>query len=1216
MHSKVTYHQQVSYCGKPRCRKCREGKGHGPYWYAYKTEGGRTTRTYIGKELPPAARAEMEGVPSSPTIQSSEFEHTAIRIYVLGQFRLERRSRADWLTVTDSAWQHQRVRALLGCLVSSTGRKLGREQIMYALWPDADTETAASRLDRAVYSLRQLFEPGRSRLAASLLSTEREVLVLAEQEQLWIDADAFERLLTRAHASDDPGEKERLLEEAAMLYGGPFLPEERKIEWTLARRESLQRSWIGLLLELSDLRIDRQAAKDAIEPLDRLLAIDPTNEAAVQRLMLLMAQLGRRGEALRAYKRLAMVLKEEYRIAPLPETRALYDAVRSGSPGNVNKAMALAQAASVGGERRIEPQAMHVPVALQIGRSNQTPLVGREEELELLRALLEETEQIAHFKLLGHKKSTSLLFDTQHRPQSMLLMGDVGIGKTRLAEEISREAKQKGWTVAWSRVYAQEGSIAYRLWTEILRKAMAQGTRHLQEISKHPQVFQPLSVLLPELHDYFPQNSYSHEFSPEREQLLLWEAALKLLVLVSEGAPLLIALDDLQWADSSSCELLAYLARRVHGHPIVIVGTCRDNEIAPEHVLRGLLTDLQREHAVETISLAPLTDEQIATLISHILPTVKVPTIRERAAGNPFFAEELARTVDAQAQLNGHNGSSSELAQNLPDTITAVLDLRLERLSAACRRLLSKAAVLGGPFRFQIINEMEAMTPGSDEDLVLELLEEALHSGMLTEEGTGSRVTYHFWHPLLINHLYEGLSAARRASLHRRAADILRRFCQGHEEEEASAAITTHLVRGGGDEQLIIRYAEMAGNHSYSLSSYTEAEKYYRIALEYLEANISARADVEVQLRRADLLEVLGDCTRIQGKYEVARKFFEESLNAHRKRAQKNGRDLVQEAQLQAMLLCEIGRAWYDTNNHAKALECYLQSEQMLLEAGVEKGPVWATIRLRQSYVYWREGNYDEAHNKVQQSLELFQQSLDAQKIPIEKNTRLTRIRRTLLGDSVDLGRMNVLLGAIEVCYGHGREALKYYTAALALFEQHECLREIAITCCDLGDIYLRQAEYSRAQAALRRSLNLAERIGDIPLMSFVYGNIGMLDIRLGNLEDAELGFRNSITTAERIDNSASASLWYACLAIVLREQGKLSDTIKPFCKALTIGRARHLDPYVGFALIALGNLRIAQALEVNHDKREHGNKEMAHMLTRARSALRRALALGESTLR
>lgn len=125
MNSKITYHQQISYCGKPRCRKCREGIGHGPYWYAYQTVNGRTTRTYIGRHLPPGVQATLETAPEiivEPSLSAdlpAELDSVSIRISTLGQFRLERRSGRDaaWQTVTDSAWQQPRVRLLLAYLI-------------------------------------------------------------------------------------------------------------------------------------------------------------------------------------------------------------------------------------------------------------------------------------------------------------------------------------------------------------------------------------------------------------------------------------------------------------------------------------------------------------------------------------------------------------------------------------------------------------------------------------------------------------------------------------------------------------------------------------------------------------------------------------------------------------------------------------------------------------------------------------------------------------------------------------------------------------------------------------------------------------------------------------------------------------------------------------------------------------------------------------------
>src|SRR5205807_8124846 len=122
-----------------------------------------------------------------------------------------------------------------------------------------------------------------------------------------------------------------------------------------------------------------------------------------------------------------------------------------------------------------------------------------------------------------------------------------------------------------------------------------------------------------------------------------------------------------------------------------------------------------------------------------------------------------------------------------------------------CQRLLTKAAVLGGAFEFQSILAMEMNGPHADEDAILDLLEEALQAGMLTEEGSGTRITYHFWHPILVSHLYDGLSAGRRASLHRKAVEVLRQVYAGREEEGA-ATIVYHLVNGGCDSNQIGYY--------------------------------------------------------------------------------------------------------------------------------------------------------------------------------------------------------------------------------------------------------------------------------------------------------------------------------------------------------------------------------------------------------------------------
>src|SRR5579875_3372083 len=172
---------------------------------------------------------------------------------------------------------------------------------------------------------------------------------------------------------------------------------------------------------------------------------------------------------------------------------------------------------------------LHEPDSLQIGRTHQSPLIGRERELDTLRGLLYQLERYAGIHAGNqHTALPGIPLDTQRASQCVILMGEAGIGKTRLAEEVSREAQRRGWTVLWSRIYAQERGIPYRLWTEVLRKALGQGV--WQEEETTPVVPSGLSV--------------------EQKESRLWDAVYQLLTSASETTPLIVALDDIQWADA------------------------------------------------------------------------------------------------------------------------------------------------------------------------------------------------------------------------------------------------------------------------------------------------------------------------------------------------------------------------------------------------------------------------------------------------------------------------------------------------------------------------------------------------------------------------------------------------------------------------------------------------------------------------------------------
>jgi DNA-binding SARP family transcriptional activator len=823
MDNKVTYRQQFTRCGKQRCRKCREGTGHGPYWYAYWSEKGRTVSKYIGTHLPEHLTTSPNPTPSlkQPHMSASTYSQGTqiVRIYLLGQFRIEHYMHDTWQAADSRTWHRRRARALLGCLLSSAGRRLGREQVMEMLWPDLDIGLAANRLNGAVHELRQILEPDISRPSSSrLLRLEHAILTLADNTLIWVDAEAFEQLLKEAEISTDTQRTEQLLEGASALYQGNYLLEELYSEWATPRRDALQRAWVDLQLRLTQSKVEQGAYVSAIEILDRLRTVDPTNETALQRLMILLTHQNRRGEALQAYRQYTSTLQRDYEGEPLPETTELYETLRKG--GHIPSLFFTKRGSSpsipssnapnsptpdpqpVEQEERDGPPSYTRP-AFQLGRQNQSPLIGRDQEQQMMQKLLLTIEQQTGQETAS--KADPLLTKTSSRPQQthfLLLRGEAGIGKTRLAEELSLEAYSRCWTVAWSRSYEQEGGTPYHLWTELLRTLLhsdqststfselvpTSTTSTLMETEQGPVVVglapppplqARLCALLSDLAVHVLSTRPFPDVSHEQERLHLWEEALGLLATLSKFHPLLLVFDDLHWADDSSIELLTYLTHHLQGQRVLLIGTCRDGELSPQHKLRALTAELQREQAITMISVHPLTPSQIGRLVSH-LPEHIISSIQTQSAGNPFFAEELARFVsttfnepvvpctDPLAPILSSINPKKNTGRELPDAITALLERRLHRLSNGCRTLLGKAAILGGSFE---LKHLLPMVPEHNEDAILDFLEEALQAGLLTEEGMGAHVIYHFWHPLIISYLYSHISAARRAQLHRLLSD-------------------------------------------------------------------------------------------------------------------------------------------------------------------------------------------------------------------------------------------------------------------------------------------------------------------------------------------------------------------------------------------------------------------------------------------------------------
>ncbi len=320
-----------------------------------------------------------------------------LRVRLLGGFRVER----DGQPVPDGAWQRRPARTLVKLLATCPGHRLHREQVENLLWPDAEPGTAAAPLRKALHYARHALEPDLApRQASATLRLADDMLSL---EAVDVDADGFESAATAALAAGSLD----ALRDAADRYDGELLPEDRYADWAAARRETLARLHCDLLLAMATIHERRGERQPAAELLRRLLRDDPAREDIHRRLMTLAATSGNRHDALLQYQQCRATLRDELETEPAPETERLYHDILSGNVATVPSA--------------------RTPLPAVARRQVERPLAGRRVVLARLTAALDRAE---------HGEGAAIL-----------VLGELGIGKSRLLAEIALTAHRRDMVV-------------------------------------------------------------------------------------------------------------------------------------------------------------------------------------------------------------------------------------------------------------------------------------------------------------------------------------------------------------------------------------------------------------------------------------------------------------------------------------------------------------------------------------------------------------------------------------------------------------------------------------------------------------------------------------------------------------------------------------------------------------------------------------------------
>jgi DNA-binding SARP family transcriptional activator len=709
-----------------------------------------------------------------------------LRVRVLGELEIEGSGSPIELT---GSW---RARSLLAWLAMNPGSH-PRSDLAARFWPDVLDASARASLRNGLWALRRALGPD----AAEALVATRERVGLRGPPSVWVDMIAFGECLASGR-----------LDEAVELCDGELLAGLDE-EWVHEHRDAHRARVSELLERLAARDASAGDAAGAIAWTRKRAALDPLAEDAQRALIVRLTAAGDRAGALAVYARLRERLRRELGISTSAQTRELVLKLREGA--------ATSEPAD-GVERAVTPPERGAggpgwtpgapfPLPARLRRPGPAAFVGRVRELSTLRRLWSRARAGGGARVA-------------------LVVGEAGIGKSRLVRELALEAHRQGAIVLHGSA-AEDLLVPHQHFVEALAHylSVAAPDEWQRRVAPRADDLEPVAPGLTRHGGAQPRE----DGQPESRRYRLFEAVASLLDELAADVPVLLVLDDLHWADDSTAALLRHTLESRPDMRVLVLATQRPSDLAPAGAVAKALQRLAQHHVVERLTLSGLPDLDVAqlsrNLTGHELAPELVHAIREEAGGNPFFVQEIVRHLSD----SDHGGGVLSLARaDVPDGVREVVDLRLARLGAACVRLLGVAAVIGVEFE---LAPLEQVSDLEGEDLAA-ALDEAVAAGLVFEATHGDREGFAFSHALVRRTLLERLTRAHQRRIHARVAEALERS----RGDAALLEIAHHLCEAQpvADREHALAYATRAAEQAIAGLAYSEAVDLFTRAIALL----------------------------------------------------------------------------------------------------------------------------------------------------------------------------------------------------------------------------------------------------------------------------------------------------------------------------------------------------------------------------------------------
>jgi DNA-binding SARP family transcriptional activator len=956
---------------------------------------------------------------------------------------------------------------LLAYLILHPGPQT-RERLAGLLWPDSEQSKADANFRQAIHSLRSALEPTSM---VTYFSVERGTIQFNHEGAHWVDTIEFDRLLKESERASEE-ERARCLKEAIALYRGDLLLGCYD-EWS----DEIRRNFFDrYLMALNDLVLYYSRQKDytqAIQYAKLYLSKRPIEEEVHRQLMYLYSANRDRTAALQQFHECEQILKKELNAEPLPETKALYREIE-----------ALAS------EVRLEELATQARELVRKYPELGAPFVGRVEELKKLITAWDDV--------------------TSNKGRAIVVSGEAGVGKSRLADEFFSYAAKHGSLVFRGRCYEIEGKVPYQSLVDALRHGLAQipnqalnaiSTLWLSEVMK----------LLPELGERVAGLKLSADLlSPEQERNRRFEGLFQLLNGCAKETPLVLYLDDLQWADETSLQFMHYMIQRLSEKRIFFFGTYRSEEVTPDDSLWSVLQQLIREQRLSQLALQPLQPAETEALVKGMLKSEEKEldelgkSIFQESKGVPFFTVELVKSFIESRAITldeaGHwkVGRAKLSTEEIPSSVRALVETRLRRLSRTSRPLVDVTAVVGHFVTAEFLMEALGMSP----DNVFDHVEELLQARIIIEaEGQ-----YNFRHDVIREVVYNALQPQeRRKQLHQKVGRVLE---HSHAERLDSIAgeLAFHYVQCS-QWQKALKYSLRAGELAWKSYAKQAALDFFYKALD-----AAQRLNDNDGLMKA--YKGLGQVHCFTDKHEEGLQHCFKAL------------DLSKDPHEKVDIYDAIVNVYNFKRDWGTALKYCDQAIKQLGENDRSIEMVRILNRAADMLLSLRE--FDKAIEYCLRSLKLKEFALDSH-----------------------LAQTYSFIGSAYRGKSQYNEAIKFCLDAINLAENTNDIRLVAESYDALGRLYLDQGNTDQAVVWYTKAASLCENIGWNDAAAWIHNNICFAYMKDGNVSDAIEQMQRALTIWVELENHLEIVLTQSRLAVLYAVKGEKNESIALFENAL-----------------------------------------------------------------